>query len=738
MHRTTLIVGLILVAVVASLLSGSATVEAEELPPAGECKCVCLADGTIKVVCGHFDDSTERNQAILTTRFGCIMTRYCDSPAPEESDQETEVSLAFGYALAYNPPSYLLYTELPILEEHDGIARHLNHFGPAVDEPLKLSFWVDDGPPGAYVRAVESMALGWDVFTSGEDVTDPHPTPTNRPAEYVFSGVDWVEALSAARTRAPIAFEAQLSVFTGYDGPEEIFEVFSLRGDVHFAGIEGLPPQLFMLERFFGLSPGPMATTQPEEGGSLGSAGGRNNALAWTAPLTRLDLSRPSMEATLEAQGLRPIDFNDYVCGGWQGKVLDTLSAFHAGGNPEESAAFAAFDYGPIQSRWGGHQAVVVYPKGATWRDGIVLDPWPNQVPEVWSMDRWRWRFGVPPGTWGGMGPSRVYQDQYPLTGGTGYPPPPGETARVPNAHREVLRRLPDEVSIDIRRDYFSRASQAERQALIDTLLEDYPDIESTISVAVQCPVRVLIADADGRRLGWQDSETFVNEIPGAYFDEFPEPDGTRGTIALLPMREYRIRLTAVDSGSFEYFYGIPEAGFFTSQSVSVVAGQVFVHDLDAAEPGAALVGSGGLEIPVSATGLEEMGVVPPGQDHIVERTARSRGDSALGSVLLAGAGIAVLVIFAAVGGAAVLWLTGQRSPASTQGIAGKSSAQAAPASVCQVCNASSSPTAPFCHSCGAGLSHAAAESAQRPCRHCGQPARPGAPFCRHCGRSLG
>lgn len=79
-----------------------------------------------------------------------------------------------------------------------------------------------------------------------------------------------------------------------------------------------------------------------------------------------------------------------------------------------------------------------------------MLGPWPNQFPEVWLTDRWR--FGVSRGLWCGMGPSRVYQDQYPLTDRTGYSLRVGETTRVPNAHRQVLGRVPAEVRDQIRR----------------------------------------------------------------------------------------------------------------------------------------------------------------------------------------------------------------------------------------------------------------------------------------------
>lgn len=674
----------------------------------------------------------------VTCSRSCIVGIDPEPTDQQKADAGPDVTLAYSYTLAYNSPSYPEKDlPLPMREEAKGIAGHLNHFGPAVDVPLKLSFWVEEGPPGAYISAVESMTLGWDIFHSGKDVTALGTDPTTRPTEYAFSGIDWEQALLAARSGAPIAFESQLSVFTGYDGSRRLFEVFPLRGEVRFTGVEGLPPHLFMLERFFSLRPGPMAASKPGEGGSFGSAGGQNNLQAALTPIVSLDPRVKSLEATRAAQGLGRLDFNDYVCGGWQVRVLSLLDAFQSG-DASERTALAAFDYGPIESRWGGHQAVVVYPKGKSWSDGIVLDPWPNQVPEAWSIHAWRQRFGVPPGTWGGVGPSSAYSSQYPMTGGTGYPAPDDDTGRPPIEHQEILRRLPPAVRQQTRQDYLD-LSPADREAFIDKLLEEYPDIEKSISVAVQCPVLVLITDEKNRRVGWEDGETFVNEIPGAYFDEFPEADGTRGTAALLPLSNYEVRVTATESGSFQYFYGIPEAGFFTSQPTSVTPGEVFVHELNAAQPDASIVGPGGLAISVSAITLEALGIVIPDEGE----TAGSSGEDTRRAARLTAAGIAALVactvlpIVALVGGGAVFWLRRRRSPAGRSGVAEQASALAPRAHICTACGRPMSPTARFCRSCGADIARAAARPARRHCRHCGQPAHPGARFCRHCGQQL-
>ncbi|MCD6359760.1 MAG: hypothetical protein J7M38_02775, partial [Armatimonadetes bacterium] len=197
-------------------------------------------------------------------------------------------------------------------------------------------------------------------------------------------------------------------------------------------------------------------------------------------------------------------DTNDeYVCGGWQGKVLDMLDAMRQG-TPEERALFQNLDYGPIQAYYGGHQAVVVYPKGTDWRQtGTVLDPWPNQRPETFTIQDWEKRF------WFGVGPSSVWENQYPLTGGSNYPT---KHLRITKKHMPILRRCTPEQ----RRQYQALPTQAERDAFIEAL----PDsLKKSTAVAVHSPVQMLVVDGMGRRVGWESPTSFVYEIPGTDVD---------------------------------------------------------------------------------------------------------------------------------------------------------------------------------------------------------------------------
>lgn len=273
---------------------------------------------------------------------------------------------------------------------------------------------------------------------------------------------------------------------------------------------------------------------------------------------------------------------DQYVCGGWQGQVLQMLDTMR-NGSPEEKAVFEHFDYGPIQAYYGGHQAVVIYPKGTDWRQtGTVLDPWPNQRPETFSIADWSDRF------WFGVGPSSVYQGQYPITGATDYPTP---YLKIPDEHMAILRRLPPEQ----RQQYRDLTNAQDRNNFIASLPVS---VRESAAVGVQSPVHMLVTDAQGRRVGWQDDASFVYEIPGADVDLFPEADGGFGMIALLPYGDHEVRVTGDRAGDFTFLRALPAtvtaSPLSSVRELPIAPGQQLSFRLAPGEPDAPLQGSDG------------------------------------------------------------------------------------------------------------------------------------------------
>ena len=288
-------------------------------------------------------------------------------------------------------------------------------------------------------------------------------------------------------------------------------------------------------------------------------------------------------------------DDNDkYVCGGWQGRVLEMLDAMR-NGTATEKQVFEQYDYGPVHAYFGGHQAVVIYPKGTDWQQtGTVLDPWPNQRPETFSIADWKSRF------WFGVAPSSVYENQYPLTGAATYPTP---RLKIPADHMAILRRL----SKSQRDQYLGLTNQTDRDTFIGALP---PGATDTTAVAVHSPVQMLITDTQGRRVGWVDAGTFAYEIPGVDVDCFPEGGTDHGMVALLPQGDYSVQITGNAPGTFGFTRAVPTpagASPLTHKlNIPVQAGEQYSCTLSSTTAETPLVGPGGAMIaldPISVSG---------------------------------------------------------------------------------------------------------------------------------------
>lgn len=217
-------------------------------------------------------------------------------------------------------------------------------------------------------------------------------------------------------------------------------------------------------------------------------------------------------------------DYNNFVCGAYQGRVLAWLDGLKFSQDPRERALIEGYDYGPVEAYYGGHQAVVVYPKGTSWMDtGIVFDPWPNQKPETMSMAEWAMRFSM--GSYHGIGGSSPYASQtnpgYPTVGGTYVDPekmkPYTEEekkkyARLTQAQRDQLKKVKDPAN----QRYLARRLMAELDSTGDRVM-------------AHSPVNLYVEDANGRRAGFPGGKPTL-EIPGVLIRAYPLEDGTTWT----------------------------------------------------------------------------------------------------------------------------------------------------------------------------------------------------------------
>ncbi len=207
--------------------------------------------------------------------------------------------------------------------------------------------------------------------------------------------------------------------------------------------------------------------------------------------------------------------YDDYVCGSYQGKVLQLLGEIKFNPDSCVSAWLDDWDYGPIEAFWGGHQAVVIYPKGTTWTEtGLVLDPWITQSPKMYTIQEWSLEFGA--GTQYGVRGSQDYekQAQYPTVGGA-YTPP-GEL-KLTAPENEFIRTLPAD-----KQDWLKKISPVSRKAW---LIQQMRRQKQNVRVSVNSPLEIYLTDDAGHFFGLKDGNT-VNELPDVSFRRFLRADG--------------------------------------------------------------------------------------------------------------------------------------------------------------------------------------------------------------------
>jgi hypothetical protein len=216
-------------------------------------------------------------------------------------------------------------------------------------------------------------------------------------------------------------------------------------------------------------------------------------------------------------------NWEEFACGDYQTRVLDWLDKIRTDPDPAVRAQLGGLDYGPVQAYRGGHQAVVVFPRGTDWHEtGTVLDPWPTQRPETYTIQQWGKRF-----TWGiGVG-----------EGGGEYPQMFGNPSRYPG----VI--IPNERAHPRR-------------------------------IGVNSPVAALVTASDGRRLGRTPEGEWVNEIEGADFYADPRGDNAFTYYFGLPEGDYELTMVGTADGDFHVLAADENGDLITYGPQAISAGQ--------------------------------------------------------------------------------------------------------------------------------------------------------------------
>jgi hypothetical protein len=222
------------------------------------------------------------------------------------------------------------------------------------------------------------------------------------------------------------------------------------------------------------------------------------------------------------------------------------------------------WDYGPIQAWYGGHQAVVIYFKGADWKStGIVLDPWPLQTPKAYSITEWAYMFSLsltgkidPLEALGqtiikkGIGPSEVYRktnNDYPIFGND-YEDPRNANIRFTAEENNIIHSFSPE-----KLEAFKKMPKQEQKRLLEHMMQGEDKIHKVIA---HCPLNLYIMDGAGSRSGLSGTE-ILTELPNVSFMILELTDGTNYTEITYPENAgYTLVLEGTDDGQAYVWQG--------------------------------------------------------------------------------------------------------------------------------------------------------------------------------------
>jgi hypothetical protein len=278
--------------------------------------------------------------------------------------------------------------------------------------------------------------------------------------------------------------------------------------------------------------------------------------------------------------------YDDCKCGGYQSKILTLLGKLQHSSNPKEKALIDGygqdgFEYGPIAGWMGGHQAVVLYPKGTDWRvTGTVLDPWPTQnhegTPITYPVAEWAKKFppleksGETRNPWARLEyyTGKYFSDAYPNP----YDPPkiPAEVTIWMQKQSEALRNTLKSIN-----DPYERYLRA---------MNEYKNHKNTTTLKAHCPLNVYLMDGRGRVSGFPGGVARL-EIPEVLINTLRLEDGTYWTELNYPRnKDFKVILEGTGNGQATVYAGFnmkadPRERRIQKYELKVVSGQKYSLD---------------------------------------------------------------------------------------------------------------------------------------------------------------
>ncbi len=255
--------------------------------------------------------------------------------------------------------------------------------------------------------------------------------------------------------------------------------------------------------------------------------------------------------------------FDDYTCGAYQGEVLRFLHEIQL--DPEICGLLNGLKFGPVQASFAAHHAVVVYPDDSDWKTaGSVFDPWPNQKPEVFSIEDWKRRFFQVSGS-----TIEKFRERYP-------------TSQDPEDWNwGFLHGVADRV-----KDLYEVAG------------------------SIKCPVNIMFIDDQGRKSGVDIHDNYHFEIPDTYFMRMEDDKGNYEWYFRLnrDISTYQLHIEGTDTGEFNLVTYGPKSRLthlYAHQPIAV--GKTARTEISGSNPGPVLILPDGSEVLPETIALSEL-----------------------------------------------------------------------------------------------------------------------------------
>lgn len=261
---------------------------------------------------------------------------------------------------------------------------------------------------------------------------------------------------------------------------------------------------------------------------------------------------------------------NEYACGAFQGSVLAMLDGLRFNKNATIRKGMELYDYGPIETLFGLHQAVVLYLKDSDWYStGKVLDPWFQNKHSIFNIANWRALTG------GESKPSTSRQDYgddaYPIFGKPyrnpqGYALTSDEITFRNSLSNDIKEKL--KTVSDITLKHFIRTQMIKQES------------KQKIKIIVASPLNIIITDEKtGKKIGIdsdkknvQTDKTFKgailknSETDSHYIKIFEVPAGAT----------YNLTLNGYSDGKAHILKSFPQSN--TKEAVYYDSGEFSVN----------------------------------------------------------------------------------------------------------------------------------------------------------------